>query len=52
MRSRVVSGRPDLPSAVSSNGGTEPSMGGGGGGLPSSTSITHLPRSTADVRFA
>ena len=25
--------------------------GGGGGGVPSSTSITYLPRSTGDVRF-
>ena len=28
------------------------SGGGGGGGVPSSTSMTHLPRSTGDVRFA
>ena len=26
--------------------------GGGGGGVPSSTSITHLPRSTGEVRLA
>ena len=26
--------------------------GGGGGGVPSSTSITHLPRSTGEVRSA
>src|SRR6476646_4446017 len=50
IRSRVVNGRPALPSAVFSNGGT--SGGGGGGGEPIRTSITHLPRSTGDVRFA
>ena len=50
MRSRVVSGLPSLPSVVSSSAGTL--GGGGGGGMPISTSITHLPRSTGDVRFA
>ena len=51
-RSRVVRILPFLASAVSSSAGTEPSIGGGGGGVPISTSITHLPRSTGDVRFA
>ena len=50
IRSRVVSIRPPLASAVSSSSGTL--GGGGGGGVPISTSITHLPRSTGDVRFA
>ena len=50
MRSRVVSGLPSLPSVVSSSVGTF--GGGGGGGIPISTSITHLPRSTGDVRLA
>src|SRR5262249_27742955 len=49
-RSRVVSVLPFFASAVLSSGGTL--AGGGGGGVPSSTSITHLPRSTGDVRLA
>ena len=50
MRSRVVSIRPSFASPVASRSGT--SGGGGGGGVPSSTSITHLPRSTGEVRLA
>ena len=50
IRSRVVSGWPSLPAAVSSSVGTF--GGGGGGGMSISTSIIHLPRSTGDVRLA
>ena len=50
IRSRVVSSLPSLASPVSSSAGTL--GGGGGGGVPSSTSITHLPRSTGEVRLA
>ncbi len=47
--SATDSSRPSFASPVASRSGT--SAGGGGGGLPSSTSITHLPRSTGDVRL-
>jgi hypothetical protein len=50
IRSRVVSSRPSFAAAAASRSGT--SGGGGGGGVPSSTSITHLPRSTGEVRLA
>ena len=50
IRSRVVSERPSMTVAVSSRSGT--AGGGGGGGTPRTTSITHLPRSTGDVRLA
>src|SRR5258708_29464481 len=50
IRSRVVNGRPSFPSDVSSSVGTF--GGGGGGGIPIRTSITHLPRSTGEGRFA
>src|SRR5215211_3193745 len=49
IRSRVVRNLPSFAPAVSSRSGTP--GGGGGGGVPSSTSITHLPRSTGDVRL-
>jgi hypothetical protein len=48
MRSRTDRSRPLAAGFVSSSAGTF--GGGGGGGDPSSTSITHLPRSTGDVR--
>ena len=51
MRSRTESVRPaSVVPFVSSSAGTF--GGGGGGGDPSSTSITHLPRITGDVRSA
>ena len=50
MRSRVDSVLPSSTALVSSSSGTF--GGGGGGGEPSSTSITHLPRSTGEVRSA
>ena len=50
MRSRTESSWPPLAPPVSSSAGT---LGGGaGGGDPSSTSITHLPRCTGEVRSA
>jgi hypothetical protein len=50
IRSRTVRMRPPSDSGVSSSAGM---LGGGaGGGVPSSTSITHLPRSTGEVRLA
>ena len=49
MRSRVDSSLPPaFAFTESSSAGTF--GGGGGGGVPSSTSITHLPRSTGEVR--
>ena len=51
MRSRTDSSLRALRGlADSSSAGTF--GGGGGGGVPSSTSITHLPRSTGEVRSA
>src|SRR5688500_19781253 len=50
IRSRVVRTTPPLVPAVASRTGTL--GGGGGGGVPRSTSITHFPRSTGDVRLA
>ena len=53
MRSRTDSGFATWPvrlSAFSVSAGTF--GGGGGGGVPSSTSITYLPRCTGDVRMA
>ena len=50
MRSRTVRTRPLVAAPVSSSAGTL--GGGGGGGDPSSTSITHLPRITGEVRSA
>ena len=47
-RWRVVSGRPPRADSVSSKAGML--GGGGGGGVPMSTSITHFPRNTGDVR--
>ena len=50
IRSRVVSRRPAAVAGLASKAGTF--GGGGGGGVPMSTSMTHLPRSTGDVRPA
>src|SRR5689334_14533442 len=50
IRSRVVRRRPLPASGLASKGGTF--GGGGGGGDPISTDITHLPRSTGEVRSA
>ena len=50
IRSRTDSTRPSRAPPVSSSSGTL--GGGGGGGEPSSTSITHLPRCTGEVRSA
>jgi hypothetical protein len=41
--------RPSFASPVSSSVGTF--GGGSGGGVPSRTSMTHLPRRTGDVRL-